>query len=241
MKRIVLIVCILSGLAALAPPPAAGQGVGDFGSGYGTKFIYRKPYRYDLDTTLLDSLIQAKAPGGSGGRTYVSLNPFGYMNALQILDSTDQNYMLYVPYAIQWVQGYRNFANGANDSALVQNVAGSYSILPPSILGEWITFVNVTVRTTYGTAVAQEIFPFAMTQASADTAIYSAALVCRTISSVRHYYVRIYKHYTSSFSGINPPLTGGTLVTSVEVTNALFPNAATSTYALISIGYRRIQ
>lgn len=54
MKRIILLVCILSGLAALAPPPAAGQGAGDFGSGWGTRFIYRRPFRYDIDTTLLD-------------------------------------------------------------------------------------------------------------------------------------------------------------------------------------------
>lgn len=223
---------------------------GSIRAGNGIKEKRDSTLTFLLDTAKVDSTIKAivsdtatalRAGGMGGGRTYVSLNPFAYMNALRILDSADQNYILFVPYAIQSFSGYRNFANGANDSALVQNVAGSYSLIPPSIFGEYITFVNVNVRTTYGTAaVSVQLFDNVV-QVTADTCIFSANLVCRTTGGVRNYWIRIYKHYTSSFSGINPPLTGGTLVASANLGNTLFPNAVTSTYALVSIGYRRLQ
>lgn len=133
-QRIILLVCILSGVAAVAPPPAAGQGAGDFGSGYGTKFIYRRPFRYDLDTLLLDSLIQAKAPGGSGGRTYLDSYSGGTADdGYGRIDSTGALYLIQFPnFDSESFGGAANFANVGND-----NDSSRFPLNGAQVLYQW--------------------------------------------------------------------------------------------------------
>lgn len=226
---------------------------GNIRAGNGIKEKRDSVLTLNLDTMKVDSIAKAVVSdtadalraliGPGNGRTYIYTLP-EYGNALVVLDSTDAAYYLYVPFATIPVEMYRNFANAANDSAVLQTAIGGQHIFPPAsgvFTGYDITFSGVSVRTTFGTSAVAAVFPENITTLSADTCIYSARLVCNTISGTRNYSIRIYKHYTSSFSGINAPLTNGTLVTSVAISNTLFPSAQSSTYASVVVGYRRVR
>lgn len=184
----------------------------------------------ELDTTLLDSLIQAKAPAASGGRTYV--------NGPNI-DSTGA---LYTVSGVQdWTTqiNFSNSTSGGDSSQLV--FSSSTGLLLPVAAGRRLTFELCQVKTNYtggGGSFLTISFP-AHVLGSSDTAFVSVHLIASG-TSPRRYWLRLYKSKQADLSGLAPNLVDATKVylTGTELdplTVGYFPPTTTSFQARFTL------
>lgn len=254
LKRIILAVCILSGLAAVAPPPAAGQGAGDFGSGYGTKFIYRRPFRYDLEPNIFarlsdslgywtkDSVRKAitdsldripRTGGGASGRTYVR-GPY--------VDSTGALYSIGFAQDYMAQANFSNSTSGGDSTQLVFN--GSTGLLLPVAAGRQMRFELALIKTNY-TGGGGSYFGITLpdsVQFSSDTTFYSVHFVA-VGTSPRRYWLRIYETRADALSGLAPNLVDATkrMIFQIELdplTTGYFPPTTTSFQFRITLRVR---
>lgn len=241
-QRILLLVCILSGLAALAPPQAAGQGAGDFGSGWGTRFIYRRPFRFDLVPSIVKQIGDSLGYGAAGGRVYLDSYSGGTAaDGYGRIDSSGALYLIQFPnFDSESFGGAANFANVGTD-----NDSSRFPLNGSQVLYQWtypVFLDRVELIVQWGSGAGKASYSITgLPPLGVDSGL---VVHFRTQGggAVKDRWIRFYRRAVArgySFVLADPHLVFLTEIQVTTLTGGTWPSAGTSVQMLIRLRARR--